>query len=53
MNLYNLYYKTDNKIIERKNITKEQVNDFLNNLEKHPNSELKITKIKIRDEEER
>lgn len=54
MNLYNLYYKADNKVIVKKNITKEEIDVFLNNITKHFDSELKITKvIKNREEEER
>ena len=53
MNLYNLYYKADNEVIVKKNITKEEIDIFLNNMTKHFDNELKITKvIKNREKEE-
>ena len=53
MELYNLYYKAGNKIVERKNITKQEVAEFINSLQAHPESDLRVTKVKGRDEEER
>ena len=52
MNLYNLHYKAGDKIIEQKNITKEEIDIFLNSLERVNESDLRITKIKQRDVEE-
>ncbi len=52
MNLYNLHYKADNQIIDKKNITKKEIDEILNTLEKVYESDLRITKIKQRDEEE-
>lgn len=52
MKLYNLFYKTENEIVEKKNITKEQVQEFLDNLEAEDRSELKVTQVKDREEEE-
>lgn len=53
MDLYNLYYKAGNEIIEKKNISKAEVYKILASLKEHPESELKVTKIKSRDDEER
>lgn len=52
MNLYNLHYKAGDKIIDRRNITKEEIDIFLNSLERVNESDLRITKIKQKDEEE-
>ena len=53
MDLYNLYYKAGNEIIEKKNISKAETYKILASLKEHPESELKITKIKSIDDEER
>lgn len=52
MELYNLYYKAGDRIIDKKNITKEEIDIFLNSLERVNESDLRITKVKQRDEEE-
>lgn len=52
MELYNLYYKADNQIIDKKNITKEEIDEILNNLERVNESELRVTKIRNREDEE-
>lgn len=53
MELYNLYYKAGDQIIDKKNITKKEIDEILNTLERVNESDLRITKIKQRDEEER
>lgn len=49
---YNLHYKAGDKIIERRNITKEEIDIFLNSLERVNESDLRITKVRDRDEQE-
>lgn len=53
MKRYNLFYKVKEKIIEKKNITKEEIDNFLIGIERQNESELKIIQIKDRDEDER
>lgn len=53
MDLYNLYYRAGNEIIDKKNISKAEVYRILADLKEHPDSELRVTKIKSRDDEER
>lgn len=52
MNKYNLFYRTDKEIIEKKNMTKEELQDFLDKIEVEEKSELKVFQVKDRDEEE-
>lgn len=51
MNKYNLEYEANGKKTELKKITREEVQEFLNNLEKEKESFLRVRKID--DEEER
>ena len=53
MKKYNLYYRVGKEIIQKRNITKEEIDVFLNSLQKHPDCEIKITQNKEKDEEER
>ena len=53
MKKYNLYYKAGNKILQKSNITVEEVNDFIKDLKKEDASTLKISRVKEREEEER
>jgi len=57
MKKYNLTYKEDDKIIEKKNISKNEIDIFLNNLsnrqKNRQESSLRITEVKEIDEEER
>lgn len=52
LKLYTIFYKTDKQIINKTNMTKEQVQEFLNGLKKEDNSELRITQIKERNDNE-
>lgn len=52
MKKYNLFYKTNGKIIQKRNMTKEEIDNFINSLEKEYESELKVMQVKDRDEEE-
>ena len=49
---YNLFYKTKDKIVEKKNVTKEEIDNFLAGLETQDESELRVIQVKDRDEEE-
>ena len=49
---YNLVYKTEGKRIEKKNITRAEVQEFLNHLEKKNESSLYIKQIHEKEEEE-
>ena len=55
MKLYTIFYKTDKQIINKTNMTQEEVQNFINSLEKDDNSELRIKQIKEKNdcEEER
>lgn len=52
MKKYNLFYKTKGRVVERKNLSKEEVYDFLDSLGKEDESELRIVQVKEREEEE-
>ena len=51
MKLYNLYYKAGTKIVQKYNLTVEEVNEFLKELKKEDTSTLKISRVKEREEE--
>lgn len=53
MKLYNLYYKAGNKIVQKSNVTGNEVYDFIKDLKKEDASTLKISRVKEREEEER
>lgn len=53
MKKYNLFYKAKDKIVEKKNITKEEVDNFLAGLDTQNESELRVKQVKERDDEER
>lgn len=52
MKKYNLFYKAKDKIVEKKNISGEEVYDFMKGLQKEDESELRVKQVKDRDEEE-
>lgn len=52
MKKYNLFYKTKDKIVEKKNISGEEVYDFMKGLQKEDESELRVKQVKERDDEE-
>lgn len=52
MKKYNLFYKAKDKIVEKKNVTKEEIYKFLAGLETENESELRVIQVKDRDEEE-
>lgn len=52
MKKYNLFYKTKDKVVEKKNVTKEEIDKFLVGLETENESELRVIQVKERDEEE-
>jgi hypothetical protein len=51
MKKYNLFYKTKGRLVERKNLSKEEVYDFLDSLGKEDESELRINKVEEEEEE--
>lgn len=51
MNFYNLYYKAGDKVIDKKNITKEEVDAILKTLTDCYESELRVVKVNDRDDE--
>lgn len=53
MKKYNLFYKTKGRAVEKKNISGEEVYDFMKGLQKEDESELRVKQVKDRDEEER
>lgn len=52
MKKYNLFYKAKDRIVEKKNMTKEEVDKFLAGLETENESELRVIQVKDRNEEE-
>lgn len=52
MKFYNFYYKAGNKVIDKKHITKEEVDEILKTLTDSYESELRVIQIKDRDDEE-
>lgn len=52
MKKYNLFYKAKDRIVEKKNVTKEEIDKFLAGLETENESELRVIQVKERDEEE-
>ena len=52
MKKYNLFYKAKDKIVDKKNISGEEIDDFLAGLETENESELRVIQVKDRDEEE-
>ena len=52
MKKYNLFYKTKGRLVQRNNLSKEEVYDFLDSLGKEDESELRIKEVKEREEEE-
>lgn len=52
MKKYNLFYKAKDKIVEKKNVTKEEIDKFLAGLKTENESELRVIQVKDRDEEE-
>lgn len=51
MKKYNLFYKTKGRVVEKKNISGEEVYDFMKGLQKENESELKIVQVKEKEEE--
>lgn len=52
MKKYNLFYKAGERIVEKKNLSKEEIDNFLAGLETENESELRVIQVKERDEEE-
>lgn len=52
MKKYNLFYKAGDRIIDKKNVTAEEVYDIMKGLKKEDESELRVVQLKDRDEEE-
>ena len=52
MKKYNLFYKTNGRLVQRNNLSKEEVYEFLDSLGKEDESELRIKEVKEREEEE-
>lgn len=52
MKKYNLFYKAKDRVVEKKNVTKEEIDNFLAGLETENESELRVIQVKDRDEEE-
>lgn len=53
MRLYNIYYKVKNQVTEKKNMTREEVDAFISRLKQENESELRVSEVKDREEEER
>ena len=52
MKKYNLFYKAKGRVVERNNLSKEEVDNFLAGLETENESELRVIQVKERDDEE-
>ena len=53
MKLYNIYYKVKNEITQKKNMTKEEVDEFISKLKQENESELRVSEVRDREDEER
>ena len=51
MNKYNLEYETNGKTIKKQNLTKEQVQEFINQLKRENESSLRVKQVKEVDDE--
>lgn len=52
MKKYNIFYKVKNKRVNKKELTWEEVCDFLDSLGKEDESELRVMKVEDNDKEE-
>ena len=52
MKKYNLFYKTNGRVVDKKNISGEEVYAFMKGLQKEDESELRIVQVKEKEEEE-
>ena len=52
MKKYNLFYKTKGRLVQKNNLSKEEVYDFMKGLQKEDESELRVIQVKDRDDEE-
>ena len=52
MKKYNLFYKAKDRVVDKKNISKEEIDKFLAGLKTENESELRVIQVKDRDEEE-
>lgn len=52
MKKYNLFYKAKDRVVEKKNVTKEEIDKFLAGLETENESELRVIQVKEKEEEE-
>lgn len=52
MKKYNLFYKTKGRLVQKNNLSKEEVYDFMKGLKKEDESELRIVQVKEKEEEE-
>ncbi len=52
MKKYNLFYKTKGRVVQRNNLSKEEVYDFMKGLQKEDESELRVIQVKEKEEEE-
>lgn len=52
MKKYNLFYKTKGRLVQKNNLSKEEVYDFMKGLQKEDESELRVIQVKDRDAEE-
>lgn len=53
MKKYNLFYKTKERLVQKNNLSKEEVYEFLDSLGKEDESELRVIQVKEKEEEER
>lgn len=53
MKKYNIFYKVGNRIVQKSNVRKEEVRQFLASLKKEDESELRVIEVKEKGDEER
>lgn len=53
MKKYNIFYKVGNRIVQKSNVSKEEVRQFLASLKKEDESELRVIEVKEKGDEER
>ncbi len=52
MKRYNIFYKTKDKVIDRKNIDEKELRNILAGLKKEDESELRVVQVKDNENEE-
>lgn len=52
MKKFNVFYRIKNQVVNKNDLTWDEVNDFLESLGKEDDSELRVIQVEDREEEE-